>query len=130
MSTPDIIMKQLDTHVNRQFVRLASLVHSEITQGTPVDTGYARANWIPSIGTPDDTNVRIKGRPNKQQVAVSTARSQKGLLEVVARFRYTKLGSIFITNNVHYVPILDKSHKRAKGFINKGIKKALQRFIR
>ncbi len=129
--TQRIAIEAMDRHINSQVVRLASLVHSEVTKGTPVDTGWARANWVPSIGVPATLDGE---RPKKGAAPASAAqragRAQRGLIEIVSRYNYQRGIAIFITNNVPYVRHLDRRHKQRRGFINKGIQRALSRFFR
>lgn len=132
----------MDRHVNTSVIRLASLIHSEVSIRTPVDTGWARANWIPSIGVPADLDGRrppvvsraggksILSAVGQAKLASRMGKSQKGLIEIVSRYKYYIGIPIHISNFVPYVPILDRSHKRARGFINRGIERALARFLR
>jgi hypothetical protein len=92
--------------------------------GTPVDTGHARANWIPSVGSPSTTEA-----PGN-----STAAQDQGVAQVLS----FKLGDgvLWVSNVVSYVPMLNRgSSKQAPAlFIEAAVDRALttvqQRFAK
>ena len=61
--------------------------------GTPVDTGHARANWIPSVGTPNT------------QEANDESLAQAGVAAIMA-YRIGQ-GNLFLTNVVSYISRLN-----------------------
>jgi hypothetical protein len=76
---------------------------------TPEDTGHAKSNWIPSVGTADRS---VHG----SQEAVSTSSQTTGLGEL----KTLKLGQpIFISNNVDYLEDLNdgSSRQAPAGFV-------------
>jgi hypothetical protein len=46
------LIPDLEKFVEKQIVRLTLEATANFVQATPVDTGWARANWVPQIGTP------------------------------------------------------------------------------
>jgi len=118
----DAIIKDMDKHFNGQVVRLMSLVVSEITQGTPVDTGWARANWVPYYGAAPKGKGKRKG-----DVAAANIKKQKNMIEVSKHYDIDKGVNIVVSNNVPYIRKLDRSHKTHRGFVQRGIDAALQR---
>lgn len=66
--------------------------------GTPVDTGHARANWVPSIRTPHTGEVTGDG-PHSKGVAA------------VLAFRLGD-GSLFVSNGVPYINRLNYGHSK------------------
>ena len=69
-------------------------IDRELVEQTPVDTGRARSNWLPSIGTPRNDVVGIDGAPD------TTA--------VMANY---KLGdTAFIANNLPYIQRLNDGY--------------------
>ena len=76
-------------------------VTAELRKDTPVDTGWARANWIPQVDSPftgvDGT--RTRG-------AISTSAQAAGTAQAAA-FNIKKDTVIFITNNVPYIKKLN-----------------------
>lgn len=86
-------LKQLVLEINRELRQNGS-------PGTPVDTGHARANWVPSVG-----------RPFEQEVdGTSGAAASSGIAEVLA----FKLGDgwLYVSNNVPYIQQLNRGHSK------------------
>ena len=83
--------------------------------GTPVDTGHARANWIPSIGTPTvlDTSV-----------AQANAAHQQGVQQVIS----FKLGDgvLYVSNGTPYIRKLNEgwSEQAARLFVESCVDEA------
>ena len=81
--------------------------------GTPVDTGHARANWVPSIGQPHSGEVQGDGA------------HAAGVGQVVG---YTlDRGPLFVSNNVPYIQQLNYGHsKQAPAlFVESAVDRAL-----
>lgn len=70
---------------------------------TPVDTGWARANWIASVTSPATT---VDGTPD----AVSTSAQQAGIAAVLA-FKIDQT-AMYVANNVPYINALNYGHSR------------------
>lgn len=98
---------------------VANLVAAPGEGGTPVDTGWARANWVPQIGSP-----RVS--PVGSRSSVSTGAQQAGVATVAASYRLSG-GKVFISNNVPYITDLNEgtSQQAPAGFIQAAIVKAL-----
>lgn len=83
--------------------------------GTPVDTGHARANWIPSVGDPFPGEVP----------GVSSSEHDAGVAAVLGY----KLGDgpTWVTNNVSYILVLNDgwSDQQPAGFIERAIDETL-----
>lgn len=81
--------------------------------GTPVDTGHARANWIPSVGAPFTGEVS------------GEAAHGAGVAAVVG-FKLGQ-GDLFVSNNATYIALLNLgfSHQAAAGFIEACIDEAI-----
>jgi hypothetical protein len=104
---------------------VANLRRAPSEGGTPVDTGWARANWLPSIGAPlgpgDTSGIRPE-TPN----SASTTDQDSGLAKVATTYQ-TEKGPVHITNNVPYIVFLNEgSSKQApSGFVQRAIRKAI-----
>jgi len=102
---------------------VANLQRSPSNGGTPVDTGWARANWIPNIGSP-------VGQPagSRQQAEGGSVPgdSAAGAAKVATSYTVSQ-GAVHITNNVPYILELNEgSSKQApKGFVQSAIRKAI-----
>lgn len=69
--------------------------------GTPVDTGHARANWVPSVGTPhvgEVDSVRVANTIGSSEHAAGVAQ--------VLRFKLGD-GALWVSNSVPYIEILN-----------------------
>ncbi len=99
--------------------RLTLDITANLIETTPVDTGWARANWVPSIGAP----YTLENPDNV--VSGATSVQQQGILEV-ATYNLEQ-GNVHISNNVHYIEKLNDGHSNQapRGFIQNAIEKAV-----
>lgn len=81
--------------------------------GTPVDTGHARANWVPSVGDPFSSEVD------------GDAASQAGVAQVLGY--QLGDGAAWISNNVPYILRLNDgwSAQQPAGFVERAIAETL-----
>ena len=102
--------------------RLTLDVTSNLIETNPVDTGWSKANWVPSIGAPL-INASISGTGN---ISTATATQSQGIANIVTQYTLDK-GDVFVTNNVPYVPKLNDGHSNQApaGFIQRAILKAV-----
>jgi hypothetical protein len=103
-------MKALVLEIDRELRRSGT--------GTPVDTGHARANWIPSVSS-----------PYMQEVdGTSDATHDAGLAEVMA-YKLASGATLYLTNNVPYIRRLNDgwSEQAPALFVERAIARALQR---
>jgi hypothetical protein len=100
--------------------RLVIDMHSRLVKSTPVDTGWAANNWIPSVRVPV---VKTDGTPEN----VSSAASDEGAASVLL-WKFFQ-GPAYITNNVPYINRLNQgSSKQAPaGFIERDILAAVDK---
>lgn len=94
---------------------LALQIDRELRRLTPIDTGHARRNWIPSVGSPSST------------VASDNAAHDQGVIEVLS-YKLSD-GTLWVANNVGYVIYLNygTSAQRAAGWIELAIDIAMQK---
>lgn len=92
---------------------------ANLIETTPVDTGFAKASWVPSIGSPSDA---VGGEPGK----VSRSAQSRGLGELFT-YRLSQ-GAVFIANNVRYIQKLNDGHSKQApaGFVQAAISKAVR----
>lgn len=125
----DIIVADLDRFTRGEIVALALNVDANLRSspplGTPVDTGWARANWLPSIGEPTIIEARAH-KPTPAQVASRGEDAQRGLNEILAWD--INDGPIFDTNNVPYIGPLNDGHspQSPPGFIQNALEQAVK----
>jgi len=101
---------------------LANLRRDPGEGGTPVDTGWARANWLPSLASPVNSPA---GEPTPSGVLTAGAAQQAGVGAVLG-YKLPS-GPVYVTNNVSYITRLnDGSSKQAPaGFVQKAIQEAI-----
>lgn len=87
------IGERLRRHVETLFKALVLEIDKELRKATPVDTGHARANWVPSVGAPHAGEVH------------GAAEHAAGVGQVLS-FKLGD-GALWVSNGVDYVPILN-----------------------
>lgn len=99
--------------------QIAYEVVAELVERTPVDTGWARSNWVPRVGQPQ---VSVAGA----RTAVSQADQAQGLASLVTY--KLEAGAIYVTNNVPYIKRLNAGHSKQApaGYIQESILRALR----
>jgi hypothetical protein len=127
----DFIITDLARFTRGEIVALALNVDANLREspplGTPVDTGWARANWVPSVGKAfiadsdkrDPTAADIAGRMQEQQQGLNAVLSWQ-----------PADGPIFVTNNVPYIQALNAGHGHAPqsppGFVQNAMELAIR----
>lgn len=103
---------------------VANLQRAPSQGGTPVDTGWARANWIPSVGTP--VNAPAGTRADAEAGKIDTNAVPQGVSQVLS-YSSIKLGNIYISNNVPYIELLNAgtSQQAPPMFVEMAIEKAI-----
>lgn len=115
----DRIAARLTSHVEKSAKALVLAITANLIKATPVDTGWARANWVPSIGEPVVAAVGARE-------AVSSAEQQAGQAQVLS---YKLAGGVlYVSNNVPYIRFLNygSSSQQPAGFVEVAIARALQ----
>ncbi|HDH03423.1 MAG TPA: hypothetical protein ENH15_04175, partial [Actinobacteria bacterium] len=94
MASLEQVMKEVNKFVDQMIVKLSLDVVANLVQTNPVDTGWSRSNWIPSIGT-------VATKPFGSKIDVSGTAQQAGSAKLLS---YTRdKGTVFIANNVPYI---------------------------
>lgn len=120
----DKVAKRLDTSMTRLIFEVIRLVGIAVVISTPVDTGFARANWRPSLNTPTSTPVSFLDPTGAATIA---------RIELIAhQFR---LGNqAFLTNRAPYIEDLNdgSSPQAPANYVNvairEGTTEAIQNF--
>ena len=104
----------------RAVINITLRVTRELKLHTPVDTGWARANWIPAVGRPQPTAVGSRGNAGAAE-AVGAAGSAR-----VLGYRLRR-GKAFVTNNVPYIEVLNNGHSKQEpaGFVQRAIRQGV-----
>lgn len=118
------------TGVMERVVRKVTLdVTANLIETTPVDTGWARANWVPSISAPFIASLANAQR-TPADVASASSQQSAGKAKV---FGYkAHMGKVFVTNNVPYIIDLNMgtSRQATPGLVQRAIAKAVTLDIR
>ena len=116
------------SQVTERAVRAITLdLHAHLVESTPVDTGWARANWVPRVGRPIEEPV---GAPGAGGVAEAQGAAAAGVGSIFG-YRLSR-GAVFVTNNVPYIERLNEGHsaKEPAAFVQRCIRQAVQVVIR
>lgn len=116
------ILRSLELLGERTIKKITLDITANLIESTPVDLGWARANWIPSVTkSVNETD----GSPDQ----VSTAKQSAGQSQV-ATYKLRQ-GSVFVTNNVPYILRLNdgSSSQAPAGFVEAAVMKAVKRDI-
>lgn len=107
------LAKNMTSGATRIMRRLAIGIGGTLVDATRVDTGRARSNWQGTLNTPAKGTIPPYAPGDKlgrgEVANANAAKDQQA--QVFLRFKAGKDQAIFITNNVHYIGILN--HGRA-----------------
>jgi hypothetical protein len=125
----DFIIADLEAYTEQEVVALATNVNANLRSqppiGTPIDLGWASANWLPSVGEPILLNLE-EVEPTPGMVSATAQRASEGLNDLLGwRLRQ---GPIFSTNNVPYIVPLNDGHspQSPPGWVQKAMEKAIR----
>lgn len=124
----DIIVADLDDFCAEELSALALSIHENLVAATPIDIGWARAGWVPSVGQPYTGG--LSENPTASDVAIMQARATTGQAEVLL-YQLTD-GDLFVTNNVEYIQALNDgwSKQAPSGFVQIAVTKSVREFER
>ena len=119
------IVRGLERLTERVVTKLTLDVTANLIEATPVDTGWARANWVPSIGSAFEEDL-TDTESSAQNAAMAKQKQQSAIAGVVTGYKLNR-GKVFISNNVPYVGRLNdgSSMQAPSGFIQTAIAKAV-----
>lgn len=123
------ISNALEVFVTRLSIQVTTRVANELFRTTPLKTGFARENWIPSKSVPFSENlVGLVGTPTS--VAKSASDRARGLSSI--KTYRLRDGPLYITNNVDYISTLNggSSTQAPPSFVQKSIARELASLTR
>jgi hypothetical protein len=121
-SNPKVIVRELEVFSSNEIRKLILDIVDTLIETTPVDTGWARANWVPSIGQ------SVEGPfGDDQDVGTAEFAQSAGVAEMLG-YDINK-GPAFVTNSVPYIERLNQgsSTQAPSGFVETAIDSALAR---
>lgn len=99
--------EKVEYSASRLVPRIAVAVHRAIVEGTPVDTGLARSNWIVSLGSPF-RGVVPPWAPGDHLGIGETANADVAIKQGEAAILGYRSGmTVFIQNNAPYIGVLN-----------------------
>jgi hypothetical protein len=107
--------------LTRAVNELTLAVNEKLVETTPVDTGYARASWIPSVGSPSSATGGSESAP-------SSAAATSGQAQVATNPDLRR--TLHITNNVDYIQKLNdgSSSQQPALFVERAIMDGVVKF--
>lgn len=120
-----VIMDGLDRLTERVVSDLAIEITANLVEDTPVDIGWARANWIPNIGAPAFS--QFDRVPEPGDVPIAMARQSAGQASVKTSYSIAD-GPVFVSNNVPYIQRLNDgwSTQAPKGFVQAAVDRGVR----
>lgn len=111
------VKKKLDETYKDTIVKTVLAIDQAVVMATPVDTGRARANWIPTIGIPSKAQ-----EVNNFDKTGSSTIERAGSVANQSRVGDT----IYISNNLPYIGALNDGHSKQAGreFVQRAIQAA------
>lgn len=126
MTSVRVVVKSLSGFTEKLVKRLALNVTANLVETTPVDTGWARANWVPQIGSPRSRTAGTRAAAENGQIDSNP--QSNGTLAVLGY----KLGpAIHISNNVPYIKKLNagSSTQAPAAFVQSAILRAVKQTV-
>ncbi len=123
-----VIIGQLEEATEKVVTRLSVNITAELIEATPVDLGWARANWIPAIGTPFIEDATPTSREGRQAAVPSQRARQQAAVASLATSSYSlSRGPVFLSNNVPYITRLNdgSSDQAPTGFVQAAIQRGI-----
>lgn len=124
-----VVVRALDEFVELiirkiAFDIVANLKRAPSEGGTPVDTGWARANWIPRIGQPYSGTAGT--RSQAEEGRINTGPQNAGVASLVA-YRLER-GKVFVSNGVPYIVKLNEGSSRQapRGFVQAAVRRSVE----
>lgn len=128
------MVQELTLFTEKNIKRLTLLVHANLVAapsegGTPVDTGWARANWVPAIGSARSGTVGTRASAEKGSIDLGPA--ERGIAIVATRYKLRQ-GPIFVSNGVPYIESLNdgSSGQAPRAFVQTAILRAIRQVAR
>lgn len=127
----DFIMADLEAYTRGEIIALASNVNANLRDhppiGTPIDTGWASANWVPSVGEPyRDPSVAQVRDPTPALVSARARLAANGMNDILSWKPGD--GKLFSSNNVPYIQALNAGHSQQSPsqFVQAAVERAIR----
>lgn len=125
MANPEVIkvINALEEFTAKLLQEITLNITANLQEDTPVDTSWARSNWVPSIGNP------FRGLAGSDDNIDNTL-SEQGKAEVLTQYTLDR-GAIYISNNVPYIRALNEgtSDQAPAAFIQAAVEKGVRQSL-
>ena len=115
--------KSFSSGAKEHFKRCVLAVDEAMVKSTPVDTGFARSNWIASLNTPSTKTIEPYS-PGKRLGLAEDANATAAIAQAKSIASSRLLGQVlYITNNTKYIRNLNlgSSRQAPTYFVEKSI---------
>jgi len=122
MANAQQVSAELERFVEQLMVKITLDLTANLIETTPIDVGWARANWIPEIGVRD---IEPAPAPAGGGTAGANAAQALAVSTVIAQYRFPE--KIQVGNGVPYIGVLNDGHsaQAPAGFVQRAINKTL-----
>lgn len=126
VSETERVLNVFERAVEQVIVRLSVNTTAELIEETPVDTGWARANWVPSIGAAFEGNAGELNEEERRAAVAGQTGSQETSTAALLGYQIRR-GQVFISNNVPYILALNdgSSAQAPSGFVQASIQRGI-----
>lgn len=123
-----VVVGNLTSFVERVIKKLTLDITANLIEDTPVDTGWAKSNWVPSIGEPHPVDQDENMTRGDKVVEVPFARQEQDTgIASIPSYRLSD-GPTNITSGVPYIELLNAGHsEQAEAqYVEHAIDRAIQ----
>lgn len=126
-----IVTDKLEKFTGQIVKELSIECVAELSEATPVNTGWAAANWVPKIGEPVEAPKPQPKAEFTSTLVAQAAEQQIASASIAASYKLSN-GLVSITNNVPYIQDLNEgtSKKAPAAFVQMAIAKAVENVAR
>lgn len=122
---------QIENVTNETIIDVTLRIHATLVSnppaGTPIDFGWASANWFIGVGSPPRSNAGQLPDSGAGAVASREAEQSTTVAQFVSSYDYTQGQTVYVTNNVPYINRLNNgwSAQAPAGFVDDAVQEAV-----
>ena len=119
-----VVIKAFQDFSTRLVRRIVLDATANLVEDNPTDTGWSRANWVPTIGSPFRGTAGTREEAEAGRIDLSAR--ERGIATIATSYTIAD-GSVSITNNVPYIRFLNEgsSSQAPAMFVQSAIRRAL-----
>lgn len=122
---------QIENVTNETIIDVTLRIHATLVSnppnGTPIDFGWASANWFINVGAPTTGNGGQLDANSPASVGAREGQQASSVARFVSSYDYTSGQSVHIGNNVPYINRLNNgwSDQAPAGFVDDAVQEAV-----